>query len=117
MEDSGSLTPPTGAEIVPLIREKRVPGFIGAVGAFEWDENGDPSSTTINVIFSSYSKRNGNNQATVDVVATWSSANGVGFFDETPIVWPDGSVYPHVCRLISISRLFGFLVAHILQEK
>jgi hypothetical protein len=96
IEDSGRLVAPTGAEIIPLIREERVPGFSGAIGEFKWDEGGNPAVSSINVLFTSYSKRNGNSQATVDPVATWSVAEGVGFFDDTPIVWADGSVYPHV---------------------
>jgi hypothetical protein len=96
IEASGKLEAPAGADIIPLIREERVPSFNGAVGNFQWDEGGNPSASSINVLFTSYSKRDGDGQAAVDPAATWSVANGVGFFEETPIVWADGSVYPDV---------------------
>lgn len=92
MHDDDKL--PGGAQVMANIREGRIPGFRGAKAWHQWNAAGDVDIDKAVIKFTSYSRRPGSSEATVDIVGYWTQSAGVELVVGTPIIWRDGTTYP-----------------------
>ena len=99
MEDKRKTDLPSSDEFNKYIKEGRTPGFEASIGYHKWDKSGDPTTNALFVKLTHYSRVVGATKPSIREVALWDLANGFKLFEDIPIIWADGSLYPKVvCR-------------------
>jgi len=98
-------------EVIRSIQEQRVPSFHGLSGWRAWAADGDPDDSGVTIIFNVFGQTRAAQagsstlekgaeeerpQAAVYSVGNWTEADGISLYEESPVVWRDGTQYPTV---------------------
>ena len=106
--------PPTGDQVVSVIRNGLTPSFNGARGFNKFAANGDASTESLTMKFTSFARHNGEPVASTATVGSWTRATGAVLSTEQPVVWSDGSVYPQViAQVLSSHTMAGSTIVSL----